>query len=71
MKSLQTQQFSSKNKNAFYNVQKSKSDLVIDILKKRISDLENELQQKNLVIDYLHSQLTLKAADNSLNSSVT
>ena len=58
---LQTQQFSSKNENALYNVQNSERELVIDILKKKISDLKFELQRKNVVIDYLHSQLSLKA----------
>ena len=57
---LQTQQFSSKNENALYNVQNSGRELVIDILKKKISDLKFELQRKNVVIDYLHSQLSLK-----------
>ena len=66
---LQPQQFSSKNKNALDNVQNSESDLVIDILEKRISDLETELQRKNVAINYLHSQLSLKATDNSLSSS--
>ena len=58
---LQTQQFSSKNENALYNVQNSERELVIDILKKKISGLKFELQRKNVVIDYLHSQLSLKA----------
>ena len=58
---LQTQQFSSKNENALYNVQNSERELVIDILKKKISDLKFELQRKNVVIDYLQSQLSLKA----------
>ena len=35
-----------------------------------VSDLEIELWQKNVVIDYLHSQLSLKTADNLLSSSV-
>ena len=36
-----------------------------------ISDLEIELQRKNVVIDYMHSQLSLKATNNSLSSSAT
>ena len=68
---LQTQQFSSKNENALDNVQNPERDLVFDILKKRISDLEIKLQQKNVVIDYLNSQLSLKATDNSISSSGT
>ena len=69
MVDLQTQQFLSKNENALYNVQNSERDLVIYILKEKMSDLEIELQQKNVVIDYLHSQVSLKATDNSLSSS--
>ena len=68
---LTTQRFYSKNENALDNVQNSERDLVIDILKKRISDLEIELQRKNLVIDYLHFQLSLKATDIPLSSSAT
>ena len=68
---LQTQQSSSKNENALGNVQNSARDLVVDILKKRISDLEIELQRNNVVIDYLHFQLSLKATNNSLSSSAT
>ena len=68
---FKTQQFSSKNENALDNVQNSERDLVIDILKRRISDLEIELQRKNVVIDYLHSKLNLKSIDNSLRSSAT
>ena len=45
--------------------------MVIDILKKRISDLGIERQRKNVIIDYLHSQLNLKATDNSLSSIAT
>ena len=52
-------------------IQNSERDLFIDILKKRISDLEIELQRKNVVIDYLHSQLSLKATDNLLTSCAT
>ena len=52
---LQTQQFSWKSKNALDNVQNSESDLVIDILKERISDLEIELQRQIVFINYLHS----------------
>ena len=43
----------------------------MDILKKRISDLGIERQRKNVIIDYLHSQLNLKATDNSLSSIAT
>ena len=68
---LQTQQFHSKKENALDNVQSSQRDLVIDIFKKRIPDLKIELQQKNVVIANLHSQLSLKATNNSLSSSVT
>ena len=68
---MQTQQFSSENEKAFDNIQSSERDLVADILKKRISDSEIKLQRKNAVIDYLQSQLSLKATDNSLSSSVT
>ena len=64
------QQLSSKNENVLDNVQTSERDLVIDILKK-ISDLEIELKRKNVVIDYLHSQIISKATDNSLSSSAT
>ena len=46
-------------------------DLVFYILKRRISDLETELQRKNLIMDYLNFQLSLKTHDNSPNSSVT
>ena len=54
------------------NYQNSERDLVVDIFKKRISNLEVDLQQKNLlVIDYMHSQLSLKATDNILSSSAT
>ena len=66
---LQTQQFSSKNENALDNVQNPKRDLVFDILKKTISDLE--IKRKNVVIDYLNSRLSLKATDNSISSSGT
>ena len=52
---LKTQHFSRKKGNALDDVQNSERDLVINILKKRISDLEIELQRKNVVIDYLHS----------------
>ena len=52
---LQTQQFSWKSKNALDNVQNSENDLVIDILKERISDLEIELQRQIVFINYLHS----------------
>ena len=45
--------------------------MVIDILKKRIPDLEIKLQRNNVVIDYLHSKLNLKSTDNSLSSSAT
>ena len=51
LKRLQTQQFFLKNENALDNVQSSERDLVIDILRKRISDLEIELQRKNVFID--------------------
>ena len=64
---LKVQQLSFKNE----NVQTVESDLVIDILKKKISDLKIELKQKNTVIDYLHSQVSSKATDNSLSSSAT
>ena len=68
---LKTQHFSRKKGNALDNVQNSERDLVVNILKKRISDLEIELQRKNVVIDYLHSQLSLKVTDNSLSSLAT
>ena len=68
---FKTQQFSSKNENALDNVQNPEGDLVIDILKKRISDLEIELQRKNVGMDYLHSKLNLKSTDNLLSSSAT
>ena len=63
--------FFSKNENTLDNVQSSDRDLVFHILQKRISNLEIELQRINVVINYLHSQLSLKATDNSLSSSVT
>ena len=53
---LKMQQLSSKNQNVLDNVETSEKDLVINFLKKKISDLENEHKQKNVVIDYLHSQ---------------
>ena len=68
---MQTQQFSSKNEKAFDNIQSSERDLGADILKKRISNSEIKLQRMNAVIDYLQSQLSLEATDNSLSSSVT
>ena len=68
---MQTQQFSSKIENALDNVQNSGRNLVIYILKKRILDLEIELRRKNVVIDYLYSQLSLKDTDNSLSSNPT
>ena len=68
---MKTQQFSLKNEIALGNVQSSERDLVINILKKRFSDLEIELQRKNVGIDYLHSQLSLKATYNSFSSSAT
>ena len=45
--------------------------MVIDILKKKISDLDTELKRKNVVIDYLHSQTSSKATENSLSSIAT
>ena len=45
--------------------------MVIDILKKKISDLDTELKRKNVVIDYLHSQTRSKATENSLSSIAT
>ena len=68
---LKMQQLSSKNKNVLDNVQISERGLVIDILKRKISDLEIELKRKNVVIDCLHSQISSKATDNSLSSSAT
>ena len=67
----QTQQFLSKNENVLYNVQNSERDFVIDILKEKMSDLEIELQRMNVVIEYLHSQVSLKATEYSLSSSAT
>ena len=64
---LKMQQLSFKNE----NVQTVERDLVIDILKKKISNLITELKRKNVVIDYLHSQISSKATDNSLSSSAT
>ena len=66
---LKMQQLSSKNENILDNVQTSERDLVIDILRNKFSDLENELKSKNVVIDYLLSQISSKATDNSLSSS--
>ena len=60
---------SSKNENVLNKSQTSERDLVIDILKKKISDLETELKRKNVIIDYLLSQISSKASDNSLSSS--
>ena len=40
-------------------------------LKGRISDLEIELLRKNVVVDYLHSQLNLNTTDNSLSLNAT
>ena len=40
-------------------------------LKGRISDLEIELLRKNVVVDYLHSQLSLNTTDNSLSLNAT
>ena len=68
---LKMQQPSSKNENILDNVQTSERDLVIDILKNKISDLEIELKRKNVVIDYLHYKISSKATDNSLSSSAT
>ena len=65
------EKLSSKNENVLNNSQTSERDLVIDILKKKISDLETELKRKNVVIDYLHSQISSKASDNSLSSSAS
>ena len=65
---LKMEKFSSKNENVLNNSQTSERDLVIDILKK-ISDLETELKWKNVIIDYLHSQISSKATDNSFSSS--
>ena len=54
-----------------FNVQTSERGLVIDILKRKISDLEIELKRKNVVTDYLHSHISSKATDNSLSLSAT
>lgn len=43
---LQTQQFSPKNGNTFNNVHSSEWNLVVDILKKRISDLATECSER-------------------------
>ena len=40
-------------------------------LKGRISDLEIELLRKNVVVDYLYSQLILNTTDNSLSLNAT
>ena len=66
---LKMEKLSSKNENVLNNSQTSERDLVIDILKKKISDLETELKRKNVIIDYLHSQISSKATDNSFSSS--
>ena len=57
---LKTQHFTLKNENVLDNAQNSDRDLVIHILKKKISDLEIELLRNKVVIDYMHSQLSLK-----------
>ena len=68
---LKMQQLFSKNENILDNVQTSERDLVIDILRNKFSNLENELKSKNVVIDYLLSQISSKATDNSLSSTST
>ena len=50
---LKTHHFSSKNENTSDNVQNLVRHLDIDLLRKRMSDLEIELQRKNVAIDYL------------------
>lgn len=68
---FRTQQFSLKKENNFNSVPSIERDLILDFVKKCISDLEITLQQNYVFLNYLNFQLSLKNLDNSLSLSVT
>ena len=47
----------------------SKNDLYVDLLKTWISELENQLTEKNAVISYLTTRLVTKSQNTSVNQN--
>ena len=45
------------------------NDLYVDLLKNRISELENQLTEKNVIISYLTTQLVTKSQNTSVNQN--
>ena len=47
----------------------SKNDLYVDLLKTWISELENQLTEKNAIISYLTTRLVTKSQNTSVNQN--